>query len=220
MDSKIFKGAFSFGSSTASAGTAISITVPPLRKCITRLTNLVYRSGATAHTLTVMTPRSSASATAAVAAAGTTIVLDGALLVGASDALAASDWVVVELSDGSFHTSLVSSWSASTYTLVLGTAMPATAGIAQGGKVWAFGVPADLGHKAFSPGATTTEITRAVTTYTDPTSGIVSTGRPKELFAEATYGDRSGRFDPMIIHSNNATNAGVIEAASGYYATF
>lgn len=189
---RLFKGAFHYGTVTATAGTAFLRLVAPRRNSKARVTRMGYRSGGTAHTLTVMK------------VVGTTVAPEGAdvdqneiLLENISpfpgEPLAASDYLAWENADGGFNFGIVASVDGSTVTMAanLPVAIPVR------GLVWAFYEVGRATHTVFNPPAS------ATTVFADPISGIIEPNR---------------NYDPLLIHSNNAAAAGFLEAISGYHA--
>jgi hypothetical protein len=98
----------------------------------------------------------------------------------------------------------------STLTLTV-TALEAPA--PAGSEIWYFGTVAEAGgdQTILKPTASTR------TQYTPGEAGLANAGFRDEV-SDVIY-NRSGLGDPMIVHSNNATAAGIIEyCAYGYFA--
>lgn len=180
---------FGFGKVSVAFGTAITRTIPPSANLFTHLTNLKYTAAGTAHTLTVMRPLAAPTTLTAAAASGQAVI-NVAALVGS---MATNDYVVIKLSDGTYHTGVVSSVSTLAVTLTANLSAP---GAAIGAKVWNLGVVGDHTNTQFNA------IESVTTTYTDGVSSIVGT---------------TAKESPMIVHSNNATATGTIENVSGGY---
>ncbi len=200
-------GGFGRGRKTETLGTVIRVLVPGDKHAYTYLTHLRYKVAGTAHTLTMMKGQSSADVTTAVPAAGTSVIVDAALLDGAGNALAANDVLAIEVTNiasgvKGWHLSLVTTWTVGTLTIVIATAIPAGFRVDVGGRVVSFGIPGDAGH------ADNTILTGTSETVSHP---AVSNSGP--LLRSAT------KNEPIIISSNNATAAGVIEETSAVYAT-
>lgn len=212
--------AHSLGGFTATAGTRIQAVVPPAppqriglrtsKNTFARLSSLIYTSGSTAHTLTVMRPigKTTLSADAAISQAVINLAADpGVALVGPTgvitkngdNALAANDLLVIECPDGTYHLAKVSSVATLAITL---TANVPTGGLKSGATVWDFGITTDkdpytgLAHPFFVPTVS------AKTVYTDNFAGVVAALNPG---------------DPMIIDSDNGTAAGWLEAFTVIY---
>lgn len=206
-------GGFQFGGLTATAGTAITALVPPHSRGYSRITKALYRPGATGHALVFLKSFGSAELTAAVAASGTSITLDRdpGGTTGTPDEVAApcgaianGDWLCIELDDGSYFLTTLSSLSTLTMTV---NALPSAA--AAGNKVWTFGVPGDhpvSSQTAQKPnpikGFTITTTASVMNEFSDTASGILQSLAPNM---------------PLMVHSANGTNAGVLELLSGSY---
>lgn len=203
-----FKGAFSNANrATANANTAITVLVnPAMRGAKTRITNINYTNGNTTHLITVLKALARVSTTAANASANT-ITLSSMAFRG--DTLAGSDYVVVEHSDGSYGAYSVS--SVNTTTLVATLASNLTVAVASGAKVWIMGATGEAEHKTML--APVSSLSR----FESALAGIVTSGY--RSVSGGTVYQRSGNDDPLLVHSNNGTAAGVIEVVSGYYGT-
>lgn len=191
-----------FGRVTQTAGTIIRLLIPPVRGLTTVITGLEYLPAATAHTLTILQAlgKTTLSAAAAASQAVVNITADPGATTSlffptnvAAGALAASDKVVIRQGNGIFQYNTVSSISTLAVTLAsnLDYATPA------GAEFWYFGVAAN-GHPA--------ELTVASTLY--------SKQNPNGLWASLYPGD------PLIIESDNATNAGFLERVDVAYCDF
>jgi hypothetical protein len=196
------KGTFHQPRITETAGTAIVSTIPPaMRGAKTRLTFLEYVCSTTAHTLRLMVALNRVSTTAAAAASATSLVLSAATFRG--DTLASGDYIVVKHTDGTYGAYLVSALSVLTVTI------PALAkAVASGNPVWIMGAIGEAEHKQIL-------VTASVRQQWSAPTGLMTTGY-RTVVAGTTYA-RSGNDDPMIVYSNNATAAGLLENASGYY---
>lgn len=189
---------------TATAGTAITGLIPPRRGAFTRLCRILFRPGATAHTVTMLKALGQTTLAVAAAASATSITISADPGTGSpSGNLANSDWICVELDDGSFFLSAISSLS--TLTMTVG-ALPAAA--AAGNRVWTFGVPGD--HASSQTTAKPNPITG---------SSFLSTASVMNDWGDAGAGicQSLNQDEPMMVHSNNATNAGTIEQVSAAY---
>lgn len=195
-----------FGKLSQTAGTAIVRSVYPYsrmgsgRLLRTRVTTLVYTAGATAHTLTVMRPFGQTTLTAAAASGQAVINIAADVQApSAAGALAANDYVVLELSDGTFQTAIVSSVS----TLAITLTANLNAAMLSGAYVWVFGVAADHTGNTYALAAN-------ATTTLDETFNDRPTGWG---FVESLR-----NYEPILFHSNNATDAGSIDQVSVSYA--
>lgn len=195
---------FGRGKRTETAGTRIRALVPGDPNGFTYLTFVRYTAGATGHTLTMMRGQTHAKAAASAAAAAVAIVVDTAMLDGAGNALAAADLVAIELDDGSWHLGIVDTggWNGTTKTITLtsGTAIPAGRSVPAGAAVISYGVAGDANHANY----TLTAGSGATTNYP-----AVANAGP---LAKSPY-----RNSPIIVDSDNASNAGTIEAVSAVY---
>lgn len=205
------------GRRTAAANTAIVVSIPPRKDRKAKITYIKYTSGATLHTLTFM--RSLAKTTVKTTAAGgaTSLILtrdpgayaanataDGRPVPSVADnPIIANDFIMIRRADGNFaviQPSAVAVNSDGSVTLTV-TALP-SGGVLAGSDVFFFGVPGDtnpdtgLANESYAP-------TISTTTPFDANGG--------SLIESLNMGD------PLIIHSNNITAAGVIEYASGIY---
>lgn len=191
-------GGFSSGTATAAAGTVINALVPPSRNAFTRVSQVRYTAGATAHAVTAL--RSLGNTTASAnAASGQAVVNVTANPGPAGNALAANDWLAIRHAvDGITRVYQVSSISSLAVTLTGNLAVAVTAS----DKIWMFGVAADTdprtgaAHVALAAGA------NATTTYTDDNAGVVAS---------------IGKDEPILLQSSNATNAGTINLVTACY---
>lgn len=208
MDARIYKGSFGVGSVTASAGTAFTAVIPPgsVRERA-RITKLVYTAANTAHSVNILKCQHKAIATATANASQADIVLDDLTSVDqangttATETLAASDWLVIKHSDGTFGAYSVSSVSGSTVTLSsnLVKSVDANATVY---KMYELARPASAtGFPA--------QVLRP------PASATTSIGSENVEAAVAV----SGYGEPLLIHSDNASHAGTLVLAQGVYSS-
>lgn len=189
---------------TATAGTAIMAAVPPSEnlRLKTRIMGLAYISAGTAHTLTIMKALAKTSLTAAAAAGATTINV-ASTTFGAAQTLAASDFAVIRLQVATGYIyQLLAVSGVSTLALTV-TALETAA--PSGSPVWLFGTAseANAGLDVLKPTISTK------TQYNFGDGGVSTSGYRAEV-TNVIY-TRSGRGDPLIVHSDNATAAGTIE---------
>ena len=237
-------GTWAVPSNTANAGTAFDRLIPPYKSggggpylakvdgngrlnqpapaAFSHVSSLIYADTGTSHQVTVMRPLNWTYLTAALASAGTTLALaadpglystaykyptPGGHLVAsvANNAIAANDYVAFQLRDGSWHYSTVASGSGT--APVLTTAVPTvTGGGADAGTVvYFFGISTDKNPQ-----------TNLVHHYWLSLAGTARL----EMLGQGSGGTFAAlnRGDPMIIYSANATNAGTLISASGFYA--
>lgn len=196
--------------------------VQPAPGAFTHVSSLIYTAGTTAHDVVVLRPLNWTYLTEAAGVNDTTVViaddpgvystnyrypLSGAVTKPTSvadNAIAANDYVAFQRLDGTWHVSTVASVSGLTVTLNTATPNVTGAGAAKYAMVYFFGVAADvnpqtgLAHLAFKSTAST----------------------KVEFFAQNGSSSACGLnpYDPLIIYSGNATAAGTLNAASGFYA--
>lgn len=196
-------GGDGYGPLTQTAATRIQLALGGVGGLFTHLKNFRYTDSGTAHTITAMRGASRGKATAAVAAAGTSLVVDTALVDGDGNAIAASDYVCVRLNTGEWHISAVTSWTSGTKTIVLTTAVPALKSILKGAAVICYGVAGDTWHALhkFTAGA-----------------GSAAVNFPPASTPDVTLCRASAPGEPILLDSNNATNAGTFNQANVEYA--
>lgn len=185
---------FHKGPATASANTVIVVTVPPRRHRWTRIMSLRYTSTTTAHTLTCLMALGSTTL-AAAASAGQALVTLTADPGPVGNGIAAADYLVFEKPDGTVHTDTVSAWNSETKVVTLTNNVP-TGGFAIGAKCWFHGVAGDQ------------------------TSDQVATIANTVLSLSQDFGalhSPGGVYEPIVIHSNNGSNAGTLNHANGIY---
>lgn len=213
---------FAIRRQTATADTVIVSTVPPRKFARTKLTYLEYTSGGTAHTLTYMRELGRTKVTTAVAGSGTSIILAqdpglysllpewvsrGITPSTSNNAIAASDYFVVQLKDGTFLTATVSSCVTNadgTVTLTV-SAIPA-AGIAANATFWFMGVPGDTDPHFNAANPSNLPTISTTTSYPGSASGGGS------AIAQSFHME-----SPLLIHSTNATAAGSINQGQAVY---
>lgn len=203
----MFRAVSSFHGSklSAAAGTPITFLCPPRPRCVTRLTSLVYLAGTTAHTLTVLKSVGHTTLSAAAAAAATSITVTADPGTGTTPgAIAINDWICIELDNGTYFLTKVTNVASLTLTV---SALPTAA--AAGRVVWFFGAPGD--HTASQTtsrsvpelGSQFTATASTLREFKDVVNGICQT---------------SNLYEPLMLHSDNATVAGeILQASGGHY---
>lgn len=189
---------------------------------ITHITSVVYTTGGTAHAIKIARPFNFTWLTTAIAANGTALrpkhdpglystsynypIPGGKPAKVANNAIAASDYVVIQLDDGSWHLSGISSGTFGGVNLTLTTALPNNAvGAAVGNPVYFYGDVATDAHPVtgqVNPG-TSIAASTARGTWQDTIAGILSSFHPG---------------DPLIAYTPQTTNAGTFDSISGFYA--
>ena len=206
------------GGYTASANPAIYALVPPapannygLRKSslFTRLMDLSYVSAGTQHTLTILKEIGRTTVASAAAASQAVVNLTanpGTSLLGpagtasqlANDGVAANDYLVFELPDGTYYFDYVASVNVLAVTMT--NNLP-TNGLAAGATVWMMGQ----------------------TTDSEPTTGLAFPFLKPPVSARTLYTNILGiavsgyRYSPLLVSSSNATAAGFIEYMTALY---
>jgi len=208
-----------YGRLTQNAGTLITRLVEPVLGLRTRLRRAWYTAGATAHVLTAMRPLgvTTFSAVAAAGQAVVNIVRDPGAYSSycsvtpktSNNVIAANDYVAYEVADGNVVVDLVASVSSLAITL---TNNVPTGGVKVGGKFWFFGTITDTNPKDGN----------AHPRYTLPASTVTYMGGDDSLGFLSSIGglpgsDLSGLYEPMILQSDNGTNAGVLELVDAVY---
>jgi hypothetical protein len=188
---------------TAAANTRIQIACGGYGgDLFTHILNFRYTPGATTHTGTFMRGASRAKVASDLAAAGTALVLDAAVTDGAGNAPANLDVFAVRLDNGDWHVSTISAWSAGTLTATLNTAIPTGRTAKKGAKVVCYGVAGDTMHNQ-----------NQVTLTTGSTFQLpVLAGQHVSIVRASAPGE------PIIFDSDNATNAGTVDAVQWGYA--
>ena len=208
-----------FGKLTQTAGTVITRLIPPVSKAFTRVTSFWYNCSTTAHTLTVMRPLGKTYFTADAAAAQAVVNIErdpGAYsaygtINTANNVIAASDFCVYKTADGNYVLDTVS--SVATLAITMATNVP-TATVKKGDPFWFFGVIGDtnpndnLAHPQFT-------LPASVVTSFDEAYGFASS--IPGLKTGTLQWPLDGTDCPIILHSGNATVAGVIEKTTAVY---
>lgn len=199
-------GRFHHGKKTESAGTAIIVVVPPQVNTKTVLTRVVYTPGATSHLLNVLRSQGTTQVTSDAADSQADLVVDSLSLAkdqlgnSLSENLAANDYIVVRNSKGVYEAHKISSISGTTLTLSasLGTSISA------GATVWGM---YEISRTAGWP-ALTFDLT------TGAQRDIPGLGNNEETVGIATS---PGVNQPLVVYSNNATNAGTLDRLAAAY---
>lgn len=196
-----FRGGDAVHNKTESAGTRIQFLIGGKSGYFTYLTYLRNACQTTAHAIKALKGASYAKAASALAAAGTSLVVNVALTDGGGNAVAANDLLAIQLDDGTWHKTSVSSWTAGTLTAVINDAIPAGRSVPKGARVVCYGVSGDAYQNQTLDPSTPTS---ATTSY--------PTGDQPAILAKSNR-----RHEPILIDVNNATAASTVEAASVGY---
>lgn len=193
------------GGLTQTAATLIQTLIPPRPRAYTRITSFGYLDAGTAHTITFLRPLGRTVANGANAAGQAVLNLaadpgSAALIYGGTvNAIATNDYIAVRESDGITRLYKVSSVATLAITLTANLAV----GTVGGESVWFFGITTDTdgrtgkAHPFLKGGAAS-----AVKTFTDRESGVISS---------------IGTDEPIMVNSNNATNAGTFDSWNWTY---
>lgn len=185
------QGGNGHGGATQNAGTLIQFVVPSRGNQITRVTRLSYLDSGTAHTITIMRPIGRTTVAGAAAVGQTLLNFTSEPGLGANT-LAANDFVVIQEKDGIQRVYKISAVPTS-YPGQVTLASNLVAGCLGNEPVWNYGITTDTGVDGNAHPFFTSLATSAIQTFTDSDSGIVAGFKPG---------------DPLLLNSNNATNAG------------
>jgi len=206
-------GSKTYGAVAAAAGTVINRLVEPMRGAATVIAAFEIQVGVTNQVLTIMRPLGSTTISAAALAnqAVVNLTADPGAWTGkriVANGIAANDYVVYRLSDGTYVLDTVSSVSGLAVTLT--TSLPLD--VVAGAPLWFFGLATDtnpsdsLSHPKFNvPG-----VVAAVS------SGRFTLGdNPGETIAGILQ--TFGRYEPLICQLNNVTTANTLEQIVAVY---
>lgn len=182
-----------YGTTTQTAGTAITRVIPPRSGAHSCVGNWKYTAAATAHTITMMVTLVETSVASEVASGATTVTLATVPTAADGSILASGDYLIMQYEDGSWASFLVSGLSGLVATI------PTTSQkILKSTPVYFMGAPADHTTRQF----------------TVPASGTYD-------FIASDYRIRAATSlqtgQPILVHSNNATNAGTLYHVSYYF---
>lgn len=215
---------FAIPRQTQTADTVIISAIPPRKTKRTKVAFLAYTSGGTAHTITLWGELSRCKTTAAVAGAATSIILDrdpgkysllpewagrGITPSTADNAIAANDYLYVQLTDGTFLLTKISAAvtnSDGTVTVTV-SAVPG-AGIARAATVWFMGAVGDTNPRTNAAHPTLKPTVSAQTLYPSTAAGGGS------VVYQSFHME-----SPVIIYSDNPTAAGTLDYGSATYGT-
>lgn len=183
-----------YGSVTQTAGTAITRVIPPNSGARACLGNFKYVPAATAHTLTAMVVVQTLSVTSDAASGQAVVPISSIPTSFDGSILAANDWLVLQYEDGSWAAHLVSSLSGLNVTVSANL----TAKVLKDSVAYFMGAPGDHTTRQFT--------TIASTSY----DFIASDFRIRAATSPLPN-------QPILFHSNNATNAGTLHHMSYYY---
>jgi hypothetical protein len=180
------KAVGSLGYKTEAAATAIVQNIQPRSGERIAVRAFAFTCGATATSAYFMSAIGVSSLSNAVASNATTGLVAAAEIQSAGNPLASSDYVAIELDDGTYQFTTVATGTYAAFSI----AANLTDTVAAGNKVYGFGVAADTGHY------------RVVLTINVQTA--------RNLDGGLVYASSKG--SPMIVyHANNAAAAGAID---------
>lgn len=185
---------------TQTAGVLIQAVVPARAGLRAVITLLMYLSQATAHTITILRSLARTKCTVAVSSiGGATITVKDSLFV-ASNPISSNDYLVIRETDSVCRPYKVSSVSGTGNVSITLTAN-LTTGVAVNSDVWWMGITTDTDPRTGS--AHPVFISTANVTAQFPANGSIPLG----LAA-------LDKDEPLLVSSNNATNAGTIAMLS------
>lgn len=173
-----------YGSKTETAGTAILRVIPPRAGHRAWVSGFLYRPGATAHTVTFLTAVAVTTATEAAESGQAVLKLASLNYAPDGSAVANTDYFVVQHSDGTYDAYLYSSASGLSVTM----ATNLSADVAAGATVWYMAAPGDHANRQY---------------LTVASADFSATGSEKTRIATARANG-----EPILVHVDNATNAG------------
>lgn len=195
------EGAYGHGRKTETAGTAIVSLVPGKKGKFTYIVFVSYLDAGTAHTITQMRAIGTGTLSAAAAASQAVVVATAQPVDSAGatvDTVAANDYLAIQKPNGDWHLAKVSSVSSLSWTL---TANVPTGGFNAGARYCFYGVVGDSYHDDF-----------------DLVSGSGSALKNFPPVSQSGVMCKStGPNEPILIYSDNATNAGKLEHVSAIY---
>lgn len=189
MSAPYLRSGDGFGSKTATADTAIVSYARGKRGYFTHLLKWASTAGGTAHTGTWMRDASGTTLSAAAAASQAVVNVTAALTDGGGNAIAANDYVAVELNNGDWHVTTFS--SAATLAYTLGVNLPVAA--AAGNLIFCYGVIGDAFHDNYDT------VLTASAQVVVPSGDVTGT----------VYRSRSAGA-PLVFYNANATAASTL----------
>jgi hypothetical protein len=187
---------------------------------VTHISKMCYTTGGTAHQIGIMRPFNYTWTTAAAAVNQTDIVLyddpgvystnlkypsqSGKPAQVSNNAIAANDYVVYQLVDGTWIVDTVSSVSTLTVTLTTNIPNITGGGVAAGAPVYFFGTINDK---------------NPLTGLVNPQNTIAASQTRDASWSDSGFPVVSALHpgDPLIFYSPNGTNAGTLEFLHGFY---
>ena len=184
-----------FGSSTQTAGTAITRAIPPRVGTRAHVSGFSYTAAATAHTVTMLTVLDTKSVASEAAASQAVVALNSIPTAADGSILAANDYLILQYEDGSWEPHLVSSLSGLNVTVSASFSKK----ILKGSTAYFMGAPGDHSNRQYTIDASQT---------------FTIAGSTDRVCAAAA----TAKNQPILVHSNNATNAGILRWVAYSYA--
>lgn len=182
-----------YGSATATAGTEIVRIVPPKSNRYSRVDGFIYDCSTTAHTVTCLVTLDETTVVTDAASGAATIKVANLPSAQESGAIAASDFIVTQNENGTYVAYKIASLSGSTLTVTTSVGDADGSGLTvkvlADAPVYFMGAPGDHAKRQFTMVASTRNNTL-------PPRGYVAMSVIKNT--------------PILVHSNNATAAGVL----------
>ena len=182
-----------YGSLTQTAGTEILRVIPPCDGARSCVGNFAYLPAATAHALTVMMTQAESLVATDLDASGTVLGVGDNPALWDGVVSAANDFIIIQYEDMSWNAHKISSVSGKNLTI-----NAVTKKVLANSKVFFMGAPADHSSRQFQ--------TVASTLF----NFIASDFRIRA-------GTGSRKASPILFHSPNTTNAGILQYLSFYF---
>lgn len=200
---------------TAAGGTPFHTPCPPRAGARARITIVKYINGATAHTLTMMPALCRTLVAADALGAGTVVSVQSLPTYPDGTLPAAGDFFVVQHDNGDWRSHEISSISG--FSITASAAFPA---VNLGGGISAFRSGSFISPLHLPPIPTTGQLFfhGAPADHPDKQFAMsVSNSPPNDLYnSQGGWCKSLLNGDPIVMHSNNATNAGVLTFSWDY----
>ena len=183
-----------FGSKTAAGGTEFSRVIPPRTGVRARIAGFSYTAGATAHTLTQLNAVDEVSLTSDAASGQAVININKAPTAPDGSVMANTDWFIVQHEDGNWEDYKISSVSGLAVTLTANLDKK----VLTGSRAFFMGQPSDHSDRQFTIDASQTL--------------TISGGDDRNCIGAAGANNQ-----PIMFHSDNGTNAGIMRWLSYIY---
>lgn len=185
-----------YGTKTETAGTIIKRVIPPRSGARAKVGGLSYTAAATAHTLSVLTTVNTVSVASEAASGQAVVNISSVPTTFDGSIVAANDWFVLQYEDGTWDAHIVNSISGKAVTFAANLSQKVLAD----SQAFFMGAPADHSDRQFTIDASQT---------------LTIAGGDDRL----GFGTGSSNGTPILVHSTNATNAGLLRWLAYYYGT-